>query len=51
MHPNRLRDLWRQNKAATNCWLSLGNAYVAELIAHQGWDSATIRPAARARRL
>ena len=42
MRPNKLRELWKAGKHANNCWLSLGNAYAAELIAHQGWDSVTI---------
>ena len=42
MRPNKLRDIWKAGKTADNCWLSLGNAYAAELIAHQGWDSVTI---------
>jgi 4-hydroxy-2-oxoheptanedioate aldolase len=42
MRPNRLRELWSAKKKANNCWLSLGNAYAAEIVAHQGWDSVTI---------
>jgi 4-hydroxy-2-oxoheptanedioate aldolase len=42
MRPNKLRELWSQKKKANNCWLSLGNAYAAEIVAHQGWDSVTI---------
>ena len=42
MRPNRLREIWKAGKKANNIWLSLGNAYAAELIAHQGWDSVTI---------
>jgi 4-hydroxy-2-oxoheptanedioate aldolase len=42
MRPNKLRDIWKSGKKANNCWLSLGNAYAAEIIAHQGWDSVTI---------
>ena len=42
MRPNKLRELWSAKKKANNIWLSLGNAYAAELIAHQGWDSVTI---------
>ncbi|MBS0277582.1 MAG: 2,4-dihydroxyhept-2-ene-1,7-dioic acid aldolase [Proteobacteria bacterium] len=42
MRPNKLRELWSAGKKANNCWLSLGNAYAAEIIAHQGWDSVTI---------
>lgn len=42
MRPNRLKDLWRSGKSASNCWLSLGHAFTAEIIAHQGWDSLTV---------
>jgi len=42
MRPNKLRELWKSGKRANNIWLSLGNAYAAEIIAHQGWDSVTI---------
>jgi len=42
MRPNKLREMWKAGKKANNIWLSLGNAYAAELIAHQGWDSVTV---------
>src|ERR1051325_8157412 len=42
MRRNELIERWRSGKAATNCWLMLGQPFVAELIAHQGWDSVTI---------
>jgi 4-hydroxy-2-oxoheptanedioate aldolase len=42
MRPNKLREIWKSGKKANNCWLSLGNAYAAEIVAHQGWDSVTI---------
>ncbi|HEY8948427.1 MAG TPA: aldolase/citrate lyase family protein [Rhizomicrobium sp.] len=42
MRPNKLRDIWKSGKHANNIWLSLGNAYAAEIVAHQGWDSVTI---------
>jgi 4-hydroxy-2-oxoheptanedioate aldolase len=42
MRPNRLRDIWQSGKHANNIWLSIGNGYSAETIAHQGWDSATV---------
>ncbi len=41
MRANRLREMWAAKKQANNIWLSLGNAYAAEIIAHQGWDSET----------
>jgi 4-hydroxy-2-oxoheptanedioate aldolase len=42
MRENRLRTLWRENKTAVNGWLAVPNAFSAEVMAHQGWDSLTI---------
>lgn len=42
MRPNKLRELWKSGKHANNIWLSIGNGYSAEMIAHQGWDSVTV---------
>ena len=42
MRQNRLKEIWRAGQGATNCWLSLGHPFTAELIAHQGWDSVTV---------
>ena len=42
MRENRLRTLWREDKAAVNGWLAVPNAFSAEVMAHQGWDSLTI---------
>ena len=42
MRPNRVIERWRQGKAATNCWLALGNLLATEILAHQGWDSLTV---------
>ncbi|MDO9095697.1 MAG: aldolase/citrate lyase family protein [Rubrivivax sp.] len=42
MRPNRLRELWAQDKAAVNGWLAIPNSFSAEVMAHQGWDSLTI---------
>ena len=42
MRANTLKALWDSGQAATNCWLTVPNGYVAETMAHQGWDSATI---------
>jgi 4-hydroxy-2-oxoheptanedioate aldolase len=39
---NRLRTLWQQGRAAVNGWLSIGNSFSAEVMAHQGWDTLTI---------
>jgi 4-hydroxy-2-oxoheptanedioate aldolase len=42
MRENRLRTLWREDKAAVNGWLALPDGFSAEVMAHQGWDSLTI---------
>jgi 4-hydroxy-2-oxoheptanedioate aldolase len=42
MRPNRLREMWKGGKRATNCWLQIPASFSAEFMAHQGWDSVTI---------
>lgn len=42
MRPNRLRDIWTAGGAAINGWLNIGNAFTAEIMAHQGLDSLTV---------
>jgi 4-hydroxy-2-oxoheptanedioate aldolase len=42
MKPNRLRQVWAEGRPASNAWLSLGSAFVAESMAAQGWDTLTI---------
>lgn len=42
MRENRLRSLWQSGRVAVNGWLALPNAFSAEIMAHQGWDSLTI---------
>ncbi|MFC4295965.1 HpcH/HpaI aldolase/citrate lyase family protein [Novosphingobium tardum] len=42
MRPNALRRLKAEDKPIVNAWLSIGAAYAAEAIAHQGFDAATI---------
>ena len=42
MRHNRLRQLWAEDKAALNGWLTIGNSFSAEVMAHQGWDTLTI---------
>ena len=42
MRENRLRTLWREDKAAVNGWLAVPNSFSAEVMAHQGWDTLTI---------
>jgi len=42
MQPNLLKQQWRNGQATLNAWLSLANPFVAELMAHQGFDTLTI---------
>jgi 4-hydroxy-2-oxoheptanedioate aldolase len=42
VRPNRLKDIWKNDRAASNFWLGLPTSLGAEIAAHQGWDSLTI---------
>ncbi|WP_111428964.1 aldolase/citrate lyase family protein [Rhodobacteraceae bacterium DSL-40] len=42
MFTNRLRQIWAEGRPALNGWLSIGNAFTAEIMAAQGYDSLTI---------
>ena len=42
MRENRLRTLWQADQTAVNGWLAVPNAFSAEVMAHQGWDTLTI---------
>jgi 4-hydroxy-2-oxoheptanedioate aldolase len=42
MRPNRLRELWQQDRAAFNGWLAIPSGFSAETMAHAGWDALTI---------
>ena len=42
MIANRLKQLWSQGKPTINGWCSIGNAFTAEIMAAQGYDSITI---------
>ncbi|KGJ02255.1 HpcH/HpaI aldolase family protein [Paracoccus sphaerophysae] len=42
MFENRLKALWAQGRPAINGWLSVGNPFIAEIMAGQGYDSITI---------
>ncbi len=42
MRANRLKELWAEGRPALNGWCSIGNAFVAEIMAAQGYDSITI---------
>lgn len=39
---NGLKRLWAERRPALNGWLSVGNAFTAEIMAAQGYDSLTI---------
>ena len=38
----RLRRLWDQDQPVLNAWCSIGNPFVAEIMAAQGFDSVTV---------
>ena len=42
MKQNSIKQLWKHNKPAINGWLSIANAFTAEIMAEQGYDSITI---------
>ncbi len=42
MIPNKLRRIWAQGLPTLNGWLSIGNAFTAEIMAAQGYDSLTV---------
>lgn len=42
MIANKLRLLWAEGKPTINGWCSIGNAFTAEIMAAQGYDSLTI---------
>ena len=42
MRPNRMKQLWRENKCVTMGWLSLSNSFTAEVMARQGFDALVV---------
>jgi 4-hydroxy-2-oxoheptanedioate aldolase len=42
MIPNALKTLWGAGRPVLNGWLSIGNPFVAEVMAAQGYDSLTV---------
>ena len=42
MRKNKLKEIWANGDAALNCFLSIPHPYVAELVAHQGFDCLTV---------
>src|SRR5882724_2498024 len=42
MIANKLKQLWSQGRPTINGWCSIGNAFTAEIMAAQGYDSLTV---------
>ena len=42
MKQNHVKELWKQGKPAVQGWCSTGNPYIAELMAHAGFDAVVI---------
>jgi 4-hydroxy-2-oxoheptanedioate aldolase len=42
MTPNGIRKAWAEGKPVLNGWLSVGNAFTAEIVAAQGYDAVSV---------
>ena len=42
MRPNRIKQMWRDNQCVTMGWLSISNAFTAEIMARQGFDALNV---------
>ncbi|MBY5610483.1 2,4-dihydroxyhept-2-ene-1,7-dioic acid aldolase [Rhizobium leguminosarum] len=42
MIKNKLKEIWAEGRPSINGWLSIGNAFTAEIMAAQGYDSVSI---------
>ena len=42
MHENALKRIWGESRPVLNGWCSIGNAFTAEIMAAQGYDSLTV---------
>lgn len=42
MIQNRLKQIWQDGQPVMNGWLTIGNSFVAEIMAAQGYDSVSI---------
>jgi 4-hydroxy-2-oxoheptanedioate aldolase len=42
MKPNDIRKIWGEGRCVLNGWLSIANAFSAEIMAEQGYDSIGI---------
>ncbi|MBI4312297.1 MAG: 2,4-dihydroxyhept-2-ene-1,7-dioic acid aldolase [Chloroflexi bacterium] len=42
MRPNKVKQLWKEGKPVSAGWLSTGSPYVAEIMAHAGFDAVIL---------
>ncbi len=42
MHPNKVKAMWREGQPAIACWMSSADSYLAETIAHIGFDAVVL---------
>src|SRR5512132_1143984 len=42
MRPNKIKQMWRENKCVTMGWLSVSNGFTAEVMARQGFDALVV---------
>ena len=42
MRPNRIKQMWRENKCVSLGWLSVPNGFTAEVMARQGFDALCV---------
>jgi 4-hydroxy-2-oxoheptanedioate aldolase len=42
MRKNKIKQMWKEGKPAVAAWLSTGNPYLAEVLAHAGFDAVVI---------
>lgn len=42
MKKNRVKELWKQGKPAVQGWCATANPYIAEMMAHAGFDAVVI---------
>ena len=42
MKKNRVKELWKKGKPAVQGWCSTANPYIAEMMAHAGFDAVVI---------
>jgi 4-hydroxy-2-oxoheptanedioate aldolase len=42
MRANRVREAWAEGRAVVNSWCGIPSSFVAEVMAHMGWDSLVV---------